>query len=178
MKDQPAVKASIALAAAIAGFGVMLTPSTTRASTDPSVVSLYTQIGGTVSTNSKRFVAISGLSFILPAVRDGNRYATITLDVPNLYFLEGSGGTPGGMLAIIVNGNFAATGQASTDTNIGFGQTSGLHPLTIVVKVPLNLSQTQYVQAEWRAFNGSTLYNTTFGSMSAILSATFCLDSR
>jgi hypothetical protein len=134
------------------------------------VSDLYAETLTGASTTSGTFVAVPGLTFDLPAATSSNKFAIVTLNMPNTY-LSGTptSGPLGGEVAIVLSGvTDVAIAQVSNE--VAGSSLSPRHNATVVAKISL-LSGVQSVTAEWRTVRGGTLNNDTFASMSAILTA-------
>jgi hypothetical protein len=134
---------------------------------------LYVQSTAGTSTNSNGFAPVPGLAFSLPAASSAAKFATITLNMPNLYMTAGTPGeTMGAGVAILLNGAIAAMGQISGDVVVGTtGATlDGRKPITLVVKVALG-STPITVDAGWATTRNTTVNSDTFASLSALLSS-------
>jgi hypothetical protein len=114
---------------------------------------------------------IDGLSVTLPAASALYNTAIVTLSMPNLYLSAPTSTTDAMSADIEVVAPFAPGGVVSAFGGIGCDSpkitTSGMKPITIVVKVPLGTTS-QFAEAEWDAMNG-TVTTQTFASISAIL---------
>jgi hypothetical protein len=114
---------------------------------------------------------IDGLSLTLPAASTAYNTALVTLNMPNLYLDKPTSKTPMSAVLQLVapfapGGLLSVTGSIGCDTS-GIG-TSATKPITIVIAVPLG-TVSQPVDAEWASNGSSTVYTTTFASLSAIL---------
>jgi hypothetical protein len=123
---------------------------------------LFAQTTGTLSTNSAAFTAIPGLTFKLPEGVQDN--VIVMLNVPNPYATGND--FPGGTFAISVGGVIQAPIACFT-YNESVPQSTGRIPTTLVVKVPLTMTQ-QVVQAMWQNVRGSTVIIDSPASLSMI----------
>ena len=151
------VLVALASAASVCGAGNFLYVSSTATS------SYTTYIGP---------IPIADLSLTLPAANQYFNAAVVTLNMPNLFLSLPTSRTIPMAATISVVAPFAPGGVLIASGGIGCDNnnvhTSGLKPLTIVVKVPLTTG-TQLVEAEWASNGTSTVTTHTFASLSAIL---------
>lgn len=127
---------------------------------------LYAQIIGAPSVSSEQLIDISGLSFQLPAASATEKSALITLNVPAPY--AAGSNYPGIVFGINVNGVVVAQGAFTYSDQSP--SSYGRMPVTVVVKVPLQLHPSQ-VRAQWASVRGSTGVIDSFASLSAILAS-------
>lgn len=126
---------------------------------------LYVATSGTLNTNSGNWTPIPGLSFTLPIASATQKFALITLNVPNPY-AQGNN-FPGGAFSIAVN-NAVLIPIAAFTSSIQNPPSSGRCPTTLVVEVPLT-TNTQLIQAVWEGVRSSNVIMDTPASLSAVL---------
>jgi hypothetical protein len=135
---------------------------------EAAVSSLFVDSTAALSTSSQAAVAVPGIIFNLPAETSSNKFAIVTLSMPNLY-LNGTptSGSLGGQVSVVLSGvTTLATANISNDVG-GMGA-AGRKNVTIQVKISL-LPGLQSVQAFWNGVRGATINTDTYSSMSAIL---------
>jgi hypothetical protein len=116
-------------------------------------------------------IPIDGLSITLPPANTLFNTAIVTLSMPNLYLSAPTSGTEPMAANFEIVAPFAPGGLVSASGGIGCDTahvtTSGMKPITIVLKVPLGTTS-QPAEAEWSSVNG-TVTTQEFASISAIL---------
>lgn len=117
-------------------------------------------------------IPINGLSINLPASSTHFNAAVVTLNMPNLFLSNNTSKTTPMAATLQIVAPFSPSGVLIASGGIGCDTvnvvTSGLKPLTMVLKVPLGTT-TQPVEAEWDSNGTSTVTTQTFASISAIL---------
>lgn len=131
-----------------------------------ATVILYVASSGAAQTASQSFVAMQNLTLTLPAAVGSQTAALVMLDVPNPY----SVGTnyPGAYFGISVNGGGVLTTVACFTTDLASPATTGRHPTTLIVRIPLT-SAPQQITVMWEGVRGSTVKVDTPNTLSAIL---------
>ncbi len=124
------------------------------------------------TTNTGNWEDIAGLSLTLPKETGDEKFALVTLNVPNPY-AKGSN-YPGCNFTIRVNNGidlavpFGCFTSFNRVADPATAISSGRVPVTVVARIPLDKNKTTVVQGAWQSIRGATAVVDSPSSISAV----------